>query len=154
MIWKIGLNWLSIVTRSLDEWLRKYMCVLCVPIDRTLVAWFYFSLSFFFFFLFLVSCLRYVCATANSSLELNIQLVPPHISGPTQRIMRLKYFHTNTRLHVVYFSCVFFFFRTLQSAVLLILYNNARWLDATHWRRKPVISLLSVHFFAFGQSLG
>lgn len=64
--------------------------------------------------------------------------------------MRLKYFHTNTRLHV-YFSCFsfffFFFYRTLHSAVLLILIMHVDWTPRT--AESHFISFfLSVHFFA------
>lgn len=129
------------------------MCVLCVPIDRTLVAWFYFSLSFFFFFSFF-SCLRYVCATANSSLELNIQLVPLISRDPRNELCGWS---TSIRIHACTFIFLFFFFfRTLHSAVLLILIMHVDWTPRTAESHFIVFIFYSVHLslcitFAFGQ---
>lgn len=115
------------------------MC--CVCTDRSYTR----GLILFFSFLFShVSCLRYVCTTANSSLELNIQLIPLVSRDPRNELCGSS---TSIRIHAcTYFPRIFFTNRTLHSAVLVssIIVNNARCLDVMHCR-KPT-SRLSIHY--------
>lgn len=64
----------ALINRALLHEISTSACVMCVFTDRSFTRGpiLIFPGSVFSY----SSCLRYVCATANSSLELNIQLVP------------------------------------------------------------------------------
>lgn len=129
---------MALIKQLLYEILSKYALRKCVY--RPIVLLRLDSIIPFFLVFLSTSALP-----ANSSLELNIQLVPHMSQDPTQLIMRPS--NTSVRMHISIYFFAFSQIRTLHSAVprsSSIIVNNARCLDAMHCR-----SPTSLRFYFF-----